>query len=131
MSHAFTPIALAAALLVFGDIPPQSARAYETAIERGHSHDGDGARGTVVDAGSDARVDSERGSFARCVGAHRVTCVVDGDTIWFRGEKIRVADINAPELSHPACRSEADLAVAATERLTDLLNAGAFALEPW
>jgi micrococcal nuclease len=75
--------------------------------------------------------DAEHGSFGPCVGAHRITCVVDGDTIWYRGEKVRVADVNAPELSHPACPAEADLAAAATVRLTVLLNAGAFSLAPW
>jgi micrococcal nuclease len=81
--------------------------------------------------GGTAAPDPERGIFASCVGAHRVTCVVDGDTIWYRREKIRVADINAPELMHPSCAFEARLAAAATARLTALLNAGAFALEPW
>jgi endonuclease YncB( thermonuclease family) len=76
-------------------------------------------------------LDSERGAFAVCHGAHRVTCIVDGDTIWYRGEKIRIADINAPELGHPACRYEALLAQAATERLAALLNAGTFSLAPW
>jgi endonuclease YncB( thermonuclease family) len=75
--------------------------------------------------------DPERGAFAACRGAHRVTCIVDGDTIWYRGEKIRIADINAPELEHPSCAYEARLAQAATDRLTELLNAGAFSLAPW
>jgi endonuclease YncB( thermonuclease family) len=72
-----------------------------------------------------------RASFAPCVGAHRVTCIVDGDTFWYRGEKIRIADINAPELSHPQCAAEARLAAAATARLAQLLNAGDFTLAPW
>ncbi len=54
--------------------------------------------------------------------------MVDGDTFWYRGTKIRIADINAPELSHPGCAFEARLAAAATLRLTDLLNAGPFSL---
>lgn len=66
--------------------------------------------------------------FAPCVGAHRVTCVVDGDTFWLDGAKIRIADINAPEVSHPSCAYEAQLGAAATRRLTELLNAGAFTL---
>jgi len=55
--------------------------------------------------------------------------VVDGDTFWYRGLKVRIADINAPELSHPGCAYEAQLAEAATRRLTQLLNAGPFSLE--
>lgn len=73
--------------------------------------------------------DHEAASFTQCAGPARVTCVVDGDTFWYRGLKIRIADINAPELSHPSCAHEARLAVAATQRLTALLNAGPFTLE--
>ncbi|WP_421852372.1 thermonuclease family protein [Novosphingobium sp.] len=75
-----------------------------------------------------AAADSETAAFARCEGPGRVTCVVDGDTFWYRGLKIRIADINAPELGHPSCVYEARLAETATRRLTDLLNAGPFTL---
>ncbi|WP_083942949.1 thermonuclease family protein [Sphingomonas soli] len=51
-------------------------------------------------------------------------CVVDGDTFWMDGQKIRVADIDAPE-THPArCPEEARLGEAATRRLQALLSAG-------
>jgi endonuclease YncB( thermonuclease family) len=72
--------------------------------------------------------DREVAAFAACRGAPRVTCVVDGDSFWYRGLKVRIADINAPELGHPSCAYEARLAEAATRRLTDLLNAGPFTL---
>ena len=72
--------------------------------------------------------DSEVATFGLCEGPGRVTCVVDGDTFWYRGTKIRIADINAPELSHPSCAYEARLAASATRRLTELLNAGPFSL---
>lgn len=72
--------------------------------------------------------DREAAAFGRCEGPTRVTCVVDGDTFWYRGLKIRIADINAPELGHPSCAYEAQLAETATRRLTDLLNAGPFTL---
>jgi micrococcal nuclease len=75
-----------------------------------------------------AEPDTESGRFAACDDGPRVTCVVDGDTFWYRGTKIRIADINAPEVSHPSCPYEARLGAAATRRLTDLLNAGRFAL---
>lgn len=67
---------------------------------------------------------SARDSFVRCAGAHRVTCVVDGDTFWYRGAKIRIADINAPEVSQPSCAREAALGERATGRLLGWLNAG-------
>jgi endonuclease YncB( thermonuclease family) len=54
--------------------------------------------------------------------------VVDGDTIWLGGQKIRVADIDAPE-THPArCSREAELGDRATRRLQQLLNGGAVSL---
>lgn len=69
---------------------------------------------------------SER--FAVCAGTARVTCVVDGDTIWLEGRKIRIADIDTPEVSSPQCAREAALGREATQRLTQLLNAGPFTL---
>ncbi|MCW1431520.1 thermonuclease family protein [Novosphingobium sp. JCM 18896] len=77
-----------------------------------------------------APADREAAHFAPCGGGLRVTCVVDGDTLWYRGTKIRLADINAPELSSPHCRAEARLGARAAGRLADLLNAGGFSLQP-
>lgn len=61
-----------------------------------------------------------------CHGWPRTNCVIDGDTIWLKGEKIRIADINAPETSEPDCDAEAALGKRATERLIVLLNQGPF-----
>ncbi len=66
--------------------------------------------------------------FPVCAGSVRVTCVVDGDTFWLRGTKIRIADIDTPEVSRPGCPQEARLGRQATERLRQLLNAGRFSL---
>jgi endonuclease YncB( thermonuclease family) len=74
--------------------------------------------------------DAQRARFAVCGGGARVDCVVDGDTFWYGGAKIRIADINTPELGEPKCAREAALAQRATARLTALLNQGAFTLEP-
>jgi len=57
-----------------------------------------------------------------------MNCVVDGDTIWLDGEKIRIADIDAPETHPPRCDREADLGRRATERLHELVNAGPFSV---
>jgi endonuclease YncB( thermonuclease family) len=59
----------------------------------------------------------------------RHTCVVDGDTFWLEGVKIRVADIDAPEIGSPKCPRERELGVRATVRLMELLNLGAFELQ--
>ncbi|MGB3272944.1 MAG: thermonuclease family protein [Xanthobacteraceae bacterium] len=67
-------------------------------------------------------------TFSICGAGRRINCVVDGDTFWFRGEKIRFVDIDAPELSPPRCEREAELGEAATRRLQTLLNAGPFTL---
>lgn len=67
--------------------------------------------------------------FGRCSGPVRVNCVVDGDTFWLDGQKIRIADLNAPEVSSPKCASEARLGARATDALIVQLNAGPFALE--
>ena len=79
---------------------------------------------------SAASPDQETARFDRCVGGDRVTCIVDGDTIWYRGEKIRIADIDTPEVSRPDCAREAALGDKATLRMRALLNAGAFTLDP-
>ena len=68
-------------------------------------------------------------AFALCAPGPRTTCVVDGDTFWLDGEKIRIADINAPETHRAACAAEAERGAAATLRLVALLNAGPFALQ--
>lgn len=67
--------------------------------------------------------------FTSCDGPNRVDCVVDGDTFWMGGDKIRILDINTPETSSPNCDREYRLGLQATARLTELLNAGPFSLE--
>ncbi len=68
-------------------------------------------------------------SFDECSGLVRYNCVVDGDTFWLKGEKVRIADINTPEVSEPQCPAEAELGAKATQRLVSLLNAGGFSLD--
>jgi endonuclease YncB( thermonuclease family) len=85
---------------------------------------GEAAPSTLLD-----RADREAASFARCGPGPRDNCVIDGDTFWYRGEKIRISDINTPETGKPGCVYEAQLGARATGRLVDLLNAGPFTLE--
>lgn len=63
-----------------------------------------------------------------CGSGKRINCVVDGDTFWLRGEKVRIADVDTPEISQPSCESELQRGVAARDRLLVLLNEGPFAL---
>ena len=64
-----------------------------------------------------------------CAPGPRDNCVVDGDTFWLGGEKIRLSDINAPETQGAACANERALGERAKARLLVLLNQGRFALE--
>ncbi|WP_199178670.1 thermonuclease family protein [Acidimangrovimonas sediminis] len=56
-----------------------------------------------------------------CGSGYRVNCVVDGDTVWLRREKIRLADIDAPELQ-ARCHQERVGALKAQARLAVLLT---------
>lgn len=68
------------------------------------------------------------GTFPLCGEGQRLSCIVDGDTFWLDGDKIRIADIDTPELSRPGCERELLLARQATQRLQVLLNEGSFDL---
>jgi micrococcal nuclease len=67
--------------------------------------------------------------FGLCHSGGGTNCVVDGDTFWVGGERIRIADIDAPETHPSRCAEEARLGNAATRRLHALLNQGPVALE--
>ncbi len=68
-------------------------------------------------------------AFTLCAEGPRINCVVDGDTFWVNGEKVRLADINAPETVQAGCPQERALGERAKRRLLVLLNAGPFTLE--
>ena len=73
--------------------------------------------------------ESYSAQFSLCHSGGGHNCVVDGDTFWLQGEKIRIADIDTPETHPSRCTQEARLGSAATNRLHDLLNDGGFSLE--
>ncbi|MEL7728695.1 thermonuclease family protein [Citromicrobium bathyomarinum] len=64
-------------------------------------------------------------ALAVCAPGPRAHCVHDGDTVWIEGEKIRLQDIDAPELNG-ACEYETRLALLARDRLIVLLNSRRF-----
>ncbi len=66
-----------------------------------------------------------RAAFGYCQWGGGTNCVVDGDTFWIGGEKVRIAGIDAPETHPSRCEYEARLGNAATGRLHALLNSGA------
>lgn len=60
-------------------------------------------------------------AMALCGAGPRITCVVDGDTVWIAREKIRLEGIDAPEVSEPHCSSELARGQAAKRRLAEIL----------
>lgn len=62
--------------------------------------------------------------FANCAGIAQSYCVVDGDTIRYEGVKVRIADIDTPEVFSPKCSSEKARGDRATRRMMQLLNEG-------
>jgi endonuclease YncB( thermonuclease family) len=76
---------------------------------------------------SDVQAKSQGEKYA---GYQALVRVVDGDTFWYGGAQIRIADIDTPEIHPPRCAYEAELGMRATRRLTELLRAGPFELEP-
>lgn len=65
--------------------------------------------------------------FSMC-GRERVTCVVDGDTIWLQGVNLRLESYDTPEPYNDVCGGQAEVALAkrASSRLLQLLNGNAF-----
>ena len=78
-----------------------------------------GKSGAAEVGSSGARI-----AFGFCHSGGGSDCVVDGDTFYIGGEKVRIAGIDAPETHPPRCPEEARLGAAATERLQSLLNSG-------
>ena len=60
----------------------------------------------------------------KCGSGQRVTCVVDGDTFWYKGEKFRAMGYDTPEPQTGQCGGERErqLAARATARLIELFN---------
>ncbi|KQQ73795.1 hypothetical protein ASF70_08320 [Rhizobium sp. Leaf321] len=56
--------------------------------------------------------------------ARKVTCVVDGDTIWQDGVKMRLLDIDTPETFQAQCDWERTLGNQAKLRLQALMSRG-------
>jgi endonuclease YncB( thermonuclease family) len=68
--------------------------------------------------------------FGLCHTGGGINCVVDGDTLWIGGKKVRVADIDAPETHDFRCPQEKALGDRATQRLIQLVSSGSVSLKP-
>lgn len=86
--------------------------------------------GLHVPQGADGSTAQRPTQFSLCHTGGGTNCVVDGDTAWIGGVKVRIADIDAPETHPPRCKREAELGRRATERLRELLSAGPFEAAP-
>jgi micrococcal nuclease len=60
---------------------------------------------------------------AETVDGSRFT-IIDGDTVDYRGERIRILNIDAPESFRSRCEAELKLALRTKERLAGLLRVG-------
>jgi len=56
--------------------------------------------------------------------ARHANCVVDGDTLWIDGAKLRLLDIDAPETFQAACPRERKIGTQAKKRLIFLMSQG-------
>lgn len=80
---------------------------------------------------SSTTVFAAEGTIHKCENGQRISCVVDGDTIWFKGEKIRLMGYDTPEPTTNICggQKETRLAALASNRLVELLNENQFTIE--
>jgi micrococcal nuclease len=67
---------------------------------------------------------ASRLSFGFCRGREGDNCVIDGDSFVFRGEAVRLAGIDTPEIGSAQCEDERARGEAAERRLHALLNGG-------
>lgn len=67
----------------------------------------------------------------KCGSGKRVTCVVDGDTLWLNGEKIRAMGYDTPEPMTNICGGEREvrLAAQASARFKELLETTTITIE--
>jgi endonuclease YncB( thermonuclease family) len=66
-----------------------------------------------------------------CDSGKRITCVVDGDTVWFEGVKYRFEEVDTPEKGDLAeCVQEGLQAIQATKRLAQILSMHPFTIQP-
>jgi endonuclease YncB( thermonuclease family) len=67
----------------------------------------------------------------KCGSGKRINCIVDGDTFWQNGEKIRAMGYDTPEPTTNICGGEREkrLAAKATARLLQLFNSTEITIE--
>ncbi len=61
-----------------------------------------------------------------CRGGANIMCVIDGDTLRYGEDRLRLSRIDAPEIGEPACDNELRLGLVARDRLSELLSVQGF-----
>lgn len=107
--------------------PTREADAEDAAWERrAEEQDSPSTSSRPTEGASRGRPSTSSGQvFGLCHSGGGRNCVVDGDTFYLAGAKVRIAGIDAPETHPPRCAREAQLGEAATAKLRALLNSGA------
>jgi micrococcal nuclease len=121
-------VAMAAALGLVGELYPAGAGGGRTVALLHGGAIATESGGRLVTASVAGRATHAGGGFVLCARVRRPNCVVDGDTIRVGGIKIRLEDIDAPEVFSPKCPSELARGNRATARLLELINEGPFEL---
>jgi len=110
-------------------VPAAASIAPQTLVQE-QSSAGDREWAARADDSAPVALGAATTTFGFChTGAGR-NCVVDGDTIWIGGQKVRVADIDAPETHDYRCSEEKALGDRATQRLIQLVNSGPVTMQP-
>ncbi|WP_425051521.1 thermonuclease family protein [Psychromarinibacter sp. S121] len=65
-------------------------------------------------------------AYEMCGSGKRVTCIVDGDTFWLKGEKFRLDGYDTPEPQNNICGGDVERALAhkASAAFMELMNSG-------
>jgi len=66
------------------------------------------------------------GTFAFCGRSGLNNCVMDGNTFWMKGVKMKLAGIEVPQTDQARCMEERARGFTAKVRLRDMLNSGSF-----
>jgi endonuclease YncB( thermonuclease family) len=59
----------------------------------------------------------------------RTAVILDGDTVAFGSERVRIVNIEAPGISEPDCEREEIFALRSRQRLAELIRAGPVTIE--
>lgn len=72
----------------------------------------------------DPAVAARAAQFGQCYNAEGQNCVLDGDTIYFQGQKVEIAGLETPKIQDAKCDDERNRGIDSAIRLAALLNSG-------